>query len=138
MNRVRMFAVVVIAAFVVSAAFAATRSIKWSYDFEKAAKVAKQTNKPMMVDFYTDWCGWCKKLDKDVYSDARVIELAGKFVCVKVDGDKYSKLVEKYKVDGYPTIVFYNSKTKEVSRVVGYKNADAFVAAMNEALKKAK
>jgi thiol:disulfide interchange protein len=138
MSRKRILAAVVLAAFVVTAAFAAAKTIKWQTDFDKAAESAKKSHKPMMVDFYTDWCGWCKKLDREVYTDKRIVELSAKFVNVKVDGDKQPKLIDKYNVEGYPTIVFYNSKGKEVSRIVGYRNPDDFLAAMKDALKKAK
>lgn len=126
-------------AILTSALFAAQeKSVKWRTDFEKAAKDAKKANKPIMIDFYTDWCGWCKKLDKDVYTDSRVVDLSKKFVCVKIDGDENRKLVEKYDLQGYPTIVFLNSKSEEVERIVGYKNADDFLKTMRKALDKNK
>jgi thiol:disulfide interchange protein len=114
---------------------AADKSIKWNTDFKKAAKAAKRQQKPMMLDFYTEWCGWCKRLDKDTYTDSRVIDLSDKFISVKIDGDKDPALVKQYRVEGYPTIVFTNSKGKEINRVVGYRNADDFLKVMQEALK---
>lgn len=114
------------------------KSIKWYTDFNKASKDARKYAKPMLVDFYTDWCGWCKKLDSETYTDSRVIDASRKFVNVKVNGDKIPELVQKYKIEGYPTIIFLNSKSKEISRVVGYRNADDFLNAMNEAVKKSK
>lgn len=114
------------------------KAVAWQTDFTKASKAASKSNKPMMVDFYTTWCGWCKKLDSDTYTNSQVVELSQKFVTVKVDGDKYPDLVKKYKVNGYPTIVFLNSKGNEVSRVVGFQNANDFAKSMQSALNKAK
>ena len=117
-------------------ATAAAKEIKWGHDFTKASKEAGKAGKPIMVDFYTDWCGWCKRLDRDTYSDSRVVDESAKFVCVKVNGDKYRNIVRKYRIDGYPTIIFFDKKTKELGRIVGYRNADDFLAAMKIASKK--
>jgi len=117
---------------------AGKKSIDWSTDLQKAAKQAAKAKKPLMVDVYTDWCHWCKELDKKTYTDARVIDLSRKFVCVKVDGDKNRDFVKKYSIEGYPTIVFLSSKSKEIHRVVGYQGPDDFLKSMKEALKKAK
>jgi len=133
-------AVALLAALVIASGLLAAerKSINWSTDLGKAAEQAAKSKKPLMIDVYTDWCGWCKKLDKDTYSDARVVKLSRKFVCVKVDGDKNTEFVKKYAIQGYPTIVFLNSKSKEIHRVVGYQGPGDFLKSMNEALKKAK
>ncbi len=136
-NTTSMVALVV-SVLAVTVAIGAAPSIKWGHDFDKAAKDAKKSKTPILVDFYTNWCGWCKKLDKDTYSDKGVVDLSRKFVCVKVDGDKFPQKVKDYKVDGYPTIVFLNSGSKEVRRIVGYEDADKFLEDMQAALKKAK
>jgi thiol:disulfide interchange protein DsbD len=113
-------------------------SINWSHDFDKAAAQAKKLGKPMMVDFYADWCGPCKKLNSETFADEKVIELSGKFVCVKIDVDQNQALAKKYKVEGIPNVVFMNSNGKEIMRSVGYKNADDFLKVMKSALAKAK
>jgi thiol:disulfide interchange protein len=121
-----------------TAAQAAPPSIKWGHDFNSGVTQALKAKHPMLVDFYTDWCGWCSKLERDVYTDPRVVALSEAFVCVKVDGDKYPEFVKKYKIEGYPTIIFFDRKAKPMSHIIGYKNADGFLAAMKAALKKAK
>ena len=114
---------------------AAGKSINWSTDFNKATKAAKNQNKPMMIDFHTEWCGWCKRLERDTFTDSRIIELSEKFIAVKVDGDKSPAITKQYNVSGYPTIVFTNSKGQEVKRIVGYRNADEFLKVMREVAK---
>lgn len=110
--------------------------ISWVDSLSKGLEQAKAEGKPLMVDFYTDWCGWCKKLDQDTYSSANVQGLAEKFVCVKVDGDKDQADTAKYGVRGYPTIIFLNADGKEINRNVGYSGPDEFVKIMEETLKK--
>ncbi len=132
---VALAAIVVFSSGIIAADKKTEKSITWYTDFDKAAAAAKKQAKPIMVDFYTDWCGWCKKLDNDTYTNSDVITASRKFICVKVDGDKKKDLVKKYSVNGYPTIVFLNSKSQEISRVVGYRGPSDFLKAMNDALK---
>ena len=113
-------------------------AVLWEYDLGSALQKAKTAQKPVMVDFYTDWCGWCKKLDSDTYSSPKVGELAKKFICVKVDADKNKNAAAKYQVDGYPTIIFLNYEGGIDERVVGYRNSDDFAGVMSAVLKKTK
>lgn len=110
--------------------------IEWENSLRRGEVKAKEENKPIMADFYTDWCGWCTKLDQDSYSNPKIQDLASKFVCVKVDGDKYPADVKKYGVDGYPTIVFIDSTGKEIDRNVGYAGPDELAGIMQKILKK--
>lgn len=110
--------------------------IEWENSLRKGEVRAQEENKPIMVDFYTDWCGWCKKLDEDTYSDPTVQELAANFVCVKVDGDKYPGDVSKYGIDGYPTIVFLDSAGNEIDRNVGYAGLEELAGIMQRILNK--
>lgn len=121
---------------VISVYSAFAGEIVWENSLRRGEVVAKEENKPVMADFYTDWCGWCTKLDQDTYSNPKVQELATNFVCVKVDGDKYPADVKKYSISGYPTIVFLDSTGKEIDRNVGYAGPEEFTNLMQKVLKK--
>jgi len=112
-----------------------TEGIQWFSSFADGQAEAKKLNKPIMADFSTDWCGWCKKLDKDTYTDAKVIELSKKFVCIRIDGDKSEDLVSKYSVRGYPTILFLNPDGSLLDTSVGYLPAGDFLARMQKSVK---
>lgn len=112
-------------------------AIAWTQNLQAGLAQAAQEKKPVMVDFYADWCGWCKKLDKDVYTNPAVIDLARAFVCVKVDTDKEKQDAEKYKVQGLPTIVFLGPDGKVIETFVGYRDAAAFKGVMTEIMKNA-
>lgn len=109
--------------------------LSWEHSEEKAVAMAKAENRPLMVDFTADWCGACKKMTKETFSDPRVMEKAAHFVAVKVDAtDDEDKQIEavkgKYKVVGLPTLVLYDSKGVERKRFNDFVGPDAFLAAI--------
>ena len=105
--------------------------VKWQkYDPEQIA----ESNKPVMLDFYADWCIPCIELDRKTFTDDRVIEETQSFLRIKVDlthfdSKRAEKLRQKYNIAGVPTIMFLDAKGNEVkdARVVGFLNADHFL-----------
>lgn len=101
--------------------------INWNKDYTTAVAAAKAGNKLIMIDFYTDWCGWCKKLDSETYVDADVVKQSEKYVALKTDAEKEGKdLATKYKVRGFPTILFIDGKGDVYGKIVGYQPAKDF------------
>lgn len=118
----------------------AEKEVKFTTNVKNAMAQAAKQKKLVMVDVYTDWCGWCKRLDKDVYTNQDVIGKVQKsFVALKVNPEKADKaFVDKYGVRGYPTILFLDAKGKEVHRIVGYKPAADFLKELDSAVSKSK
>ncbi|UCC68440.1 MAG: thioredoxin family protein [Armatimonadota bacterium] len=96
-----------------------TASIAWSYDYQAALALAKEQNKPLMVDVFATWCKPCQMLDEEVFSRPDVAESSQNFVCVKLDGDKNPDLREKLGVTGYPTVVFLSPDGRALRRSRG-------------------
>lgn len=105
----------------------------WLTDFPAAQAQARKENKLIVVNFTgSDWCGWCKKLQKDVFTTKEFEAYAkASLVLVEVDfPDKKPQtqelksaneaLQKKYRAEGYPTILVLNKDGKEVWRQVGY------------------
>lgn len=113
-------------------------ALLWRDDLNSALNEADQTNKPIMVDFYTTWCHWCKELDRNTYSDGKVIALSAKFICVKVDAEKNTAAAGKYNVRGYPTVVFLNPDGSVHSRITGYRPPEIFVQTMESVLQQSR
>ena len=93
--------------------------------FDEALDRARSEKKLLLVDVYTDWCGWCKKLDREVFSDARVATASKSLLAVRVNAEKGGeKVAERYDVQGYPTILFVDGSGNVVKRIDGYVDAD--------------
>ena len=110
-----------------------TAGVAWQ-DYESGMSQARGEGKPVMIDFMADWCGWCKKLDAEVYTKSEVMGLSRRFVCIKVNTDRRPDLARRYQVDGLPTIVFLSSLGQETNRVGGYKPAQVFLGEMRKSL----
>jgi thiol:disulfide interchange protein len=128
----------VLAGFMVAAS-ARAESVNWQADFDKAVASAKKDGKLVVVDLYTDWCGWCKKLDRDVYSDPKVIQkLAKDFVAVKINPEKTARarqLAQQFGTRGYPHIVFVNGDGKKIDELGGYVPAVKFLEKLDKVTK---
>ena len=135
-----IFAGTVIGLFMMTATSRA--DVTWEQNYDAALVKAKQDQKLVMVDVYTDWCGWCKKLDKDAYSNKDVLDKLSKdFVSVKINPEKSdanNKLAKKFGVQGYPHIAFVDTTGKKVGEIVGYVPAKEFLKKLNEVTEQAK
>jgi len=118
---------VIFYAFLVMSAETETK-VNWLYDYDEALAKARDENKPILVDFYTDWCGWCKKLDAETYGNETVAAFLNEgFICLKVDAGEHADLAKRYDVLGYPTILFLSPDGEEIGRIVGYEPPDKFL-----------
>jgi thioredoxin-related protein len=121
-----------------SVAFLNAQSVNFiNGKWEEAREKAKSENKYLFVDCYTEWCGWCKILDKNTFSNAKVAELMNaNFVSVKIDMEKdYGiNLAMKYRVNAFPTGLIFNSKGQLVYRILGYQDAEPFITTVSKAM----
>jgi thiol:disulfide interchange protein len=105
--------------------------------YERAVAEQKSTSQPIVLYFYTEWCGYCKQLDREVLSTAKFGTTYPSVIKVKVnpekDGRAASALAERYEIRGFPTIFVVPSKGRTAS-IVGYGDSDRFYARLTEAV----
>jgi protein disulfide-isomerase len=111
--------------------------VEWMTDYQQALKTAKDKNHPILIDFTgSDWCIWCQRLDKEVFSEKAFADYAkGNLVLLKLDFPKslpQSKetkaqndaLAQQFKIEGFPTVIILNPGGKEIART-GYQEGGA-------------
>ncbi|MEJ7644594.1 MAG: DUF255 domain-containing protein [Chryseolinea sp.] len=126
----------------------AEEGVKW-ISFEQALKNSKSEKRPVFIDVYTDWCGWCKVMDKNTFSDPAVAKLLNeKFYAVKFNGEQKEDILFdgktfKFVPSGskgyhelaaalmnnkmsYPTVVFLDEEFRMIQPLAGYRKADEF------------
>ncbi|MEK6797019.1 MAG: thioredoxin family protein [Spirochaetota bacterium] len=126
---------VLVALFIASSIYA--NGISWHTDASKALAEAAKKNTIVMIDAYTDWCGWCKELDKKTYTDAKVIALAKEFVSLKVNpekGGKNADFLSRYRVEGFPTILFVDAHGALIYVIGGFAGPKEFATKMADVL----
>lgn len=106
--------------------------IPWMPFSEAKLAEASSAGKPVMIDFTADWCVPCHELDHRTFSDPGVIELAGRFVPLRVDmtrvGEREKLILEKYEIKGVPIIIFLDrtGAEREDLRVAGFVEPERF------------
>lgn len=145
-----IFALTMSSILVLGGSFTKPNSELTWYGFNEGYTKAKKNKKIALIDAYTDWCGWCKRMDRDTYSNADIINKLNKdFVPIKfnpeikdvkynLDGKEYSgfellSIISNKQQSGYPT-TFFILKSKRVMIEVGYQDAAQFSATLDKIL----
>ncbi|MFO7891203.1 MAG: thioredoxin family protein [bacterium] len=121
------------------------KKIAWLHDLDKAKEMAKSRNKPLMIDFYAEWCPPCIKMKDSTFTDRTVMEKSQHFIPVKIDVDKQGDVADNYQSNaskyggiGIPNILFISPDSIELAHPIGYKNPDEFITIMDSVLVKFK
>jgi thioredoxin-related protein len=130
-----------------------TEKLKW-YSIEEAEKLNKVNPKKFLIDVYTDWCGWCKKMDKETFTNPVIAEyLKANFYTIKFNaetsdtivfnGAKYVNLIKTGRSThplalsllgwrmSYPSIVYLTEKLEYLGPMPGYKTPDQLEVIIN-------
>ncbi len=117
--------------------------ITW-HKYDEGLKVAKKENKHVFVDFYTNWCGYCKKMDRETFTESEVIKMFGdNFIAVKVNAESQDTLdidgfriteqnlsSKEFGVKGYPTFWFLKPDGTKLGAISGYRPANVMMDAL--------
>ncbi|MDP8245732.1 MAG: protein-disulfide reductase DsbD [Candidatus Hinthialibacter antarcticus] len=88
------------------------KNVGWVHDLEAGLAAAREQNKPVMIDFYADWCTVCKEIEANTFSDDAVGKALNRFVTIKVNLDEVKNknaIQKKFNIYGLPWITFYDS-----------------------------
>ncbi len=124
---------------------------EWLHDYKAAKAQAAEQNKPILINFTgSDWCGWCIKLEKEVFKKEEFQKYAKKhLVLMEVDfpnkkeqseevKEQNEKLDKQFKIEGYPTVFLIDAEEKKISEDIGYREGGpaAYVEHLKSLLEK--
>lgn len=109
-------------------------AVEW-VSYNQAIEKSNTTGKPVMVDFYADWCGPCQQMDATTYQNQQIIQkIADSFIAAKVNVDQQQVLASQYGIRSIPTIVYLNETGSQIHRTVGYRSASQLMNDMEQIL----
>lgn len=118
-------------------------TMRWN-SFDVGLEKAKANHKKVLVDVYTEWCGWCAKMDSEVYTNPDIKDYLSKnFVVIKMNaegtdkihyqGQEYlpSQLAAAFGVNGYPSTLFLRDNSEPITLLPGYAEAPMFLLVLS-------
>ncbi|MFC1541281.1 thioredoxin family protein [Candidatus Latescibacterota bacterium] len=113
----------------------------WYHDWNEGLAAAAKEGKPIIVDFYTDWCKWCKVMDAETFSNPEVMDIMTKgWIKIKInaeDGEKkgtykeqtleYNRLAAAFGVRAYPSYLFFDKKGQPITIVPNFWEKEKFI-----------
>jgi len=110
-------------------------------NLEELDQGIKASNKPVMLDFWAEWCVSCKELDNITFKDEQVKKVLENFTLIKADVTKNTDddkaLMKKFQVFGPPALIFFDENNKQIkaAKIIGYKNPQEFLEVINKNFK---
>ncbi|NVK26889.1 MAG: thioredoxin family protein [Flavobacteriia bacterium] len=120
--------------------FGIAQEVNFTSDWEEAVKQSKVEKKPLFIDFYTDWCVWCKVQDSTNFVDPTISAFINEnYIPVKLNAESAgAEVALRFRPMGYPTVVVYdpNSESPREIRYMGYtKDKEEYLSRLQEDLK---
>jgi thioredoxin-related protein len=105
-------------------AMAENKEIQWQ-PYDTGMKMIKEQNKKGFLHFYTDWCTYCKIMNKQTFVDPKVIDyLNNNFISIRVNADKQKDVAKKYGVSRFPSTWFIAEDSTSLSNQPGFIQPD--------------
>jgi len=108
--------------------------VEWRKSYVEAVQMAKRTRKPLLVQFYADWCGPCKAMKATTLKDKAVVKLTRQFVSVRVNVDKAPDIAGRYNVGTIPYSIALDKDGNIIRASRGFMDAHQFCLFLKQSL----
>jgi thioredoxin-related protein len=111
-------------------ATAATTGVEW-VGYDEGMALGKKDGKKIMINFYADWCGYCRKMNKEIFTQGEAADFINQnFVPIRINTENEKQLAEAYKVSGLPTTWFLDKGGEGILNLPGYLPKEMFMSYM--------
>ncbi len=114
---------------------AAAQEVQWRHDYNSARQEAEAKGLPLVLDFGTDNCFYCVKLDRETFTDPQVVRVLNeRFIPLKINASKEPVLAQRLQVQVYPTLILATREGKILDRIEGFRDAPQFHESLQRVL----
>jgi thiol:disulfide interchange protein len=104
---------------------------------DEALAQARKENKPVVIDFFAEWCAPCQRMEKTTFKDRGVAVLLERCVFIRVDTDKHPDIAKRMAVEGLPDIRFVLPDGRVIKQLRNFQDAESFTSELEGPLRKA-
>lgn len=112
------------------AAFVVSQENEWGNDLDRGLQTAKESGRPVLIDFWASWCQPCKAMETQLWNTPDGKKLTSKFTLVRLNFDTATAAIRKYHVVSVPTVIFTDSWGNQLTRLAGFEGPSPYLRAM--------
>lgn len=106
--------------------------VRWNESIPNAMKQHRESGRPIVIYVTADYCGFCKKMEREAWSDPQVVRrIQDGFVTLKVDAEQHPELLKRLGVEGLPTTILFNSQGEQVQALSGYTRSETLIESLD-------
>lgn len=107
----------------------------WLKTLDQATQASQKERRPILVEVYAPWCGFCRQMRREIYDAPGFEAKSAGYTLLSLDGEKDIEFSKRYRIEGFPTVLFLDHNGVEISRLEGYADARRFYGALQSAFK---
>ncbi|MFH1157026.1 MAG: thioredoxin family protein [Pseudomonadota bacterium] len=106
--------------------------VPWIMDHDQGLALSRESGRPAMLFFTAAWCGYCRKMIREVFSEDAVVRATSRVVSVFIDVDQHADLMDRYAIRGVPAVYFLAPGGKILHKLIGARDAKAILTMIDQ------